>query len=504
MSNLAIANKPIDHAFEPIEGRPSQLQRSGWSKALSVFRGKVLFPLKALHISAEVMLLHPLVYSGKITAAVGKVTIALAQKVKRLSTKYLWASKKEIVPLHNFNIMELPADVRRYIWSFLDLTDLGKVCLVSKCLNKDVAHDLLWQSIANRINCPLENSGIPYYRQVIAFIRDLQRKASSTEMQSLDLNQKVNVTGLTIEDINDLQSLFQARDTLLVWETLTNSANDQVPGANVVGPGLGDLDTKQAVLSQADKFSDWFFENREILVQVRELRLGERQLTSLPDEICQIANLQLLYIYGNNLSMLPSEIGSITNLVYLLISNNQLTALPDGIDKFTNLRRLFLDRNRLTTLPDSVDKLTNLQSLSLSFNQLTALPNGIDKFTNLKNLYLNENRLTALPDEICKLTNLQELDIACNQISSLPKGIENLRLKKFELLDNPLPLKIKVASIFNYNKLGVLKTVITILLPAVSASIILKDESLEYQILSTTAMYVGCISLANLLYRPLA
>lgn len=48
--------------------------------------------------------------------------------------------------------------------------------------------------------------------------------------------------------------------------------------------------------------------------QIVELDLSKKELSSLPVEIGQLANLQKLDLSGNELSSLPAEIGQLTNL----------------------------------------------------------------------------------------------------------------------------------------------------------------------------------------------
>src|SRR5687768_4333546 len=62
-----------------------------------------------------------------------------------------------------------------------------------------------------------------------------------------------------------------------------------------------------------------------------ELDLSELGLEVLPPEVGQLANLQTLYLYGNQLSALPPEIGQLTNLQRFNLNSNQLSALPPEI-----------------------------------------------------------------------------------------------------------------------------------------------------------------------------
>jgi internalin A len=157
-----------------------------------------------------------------------------------------------------------------------------------------------------------------------------------------------------------------------------------------------------------------------------ELDLSERGISELPDEIGQLTNLTLLYLYGNQLTELPPEIGQLTNLTLLYLYRNQLTELPPEIGQLTNLTQLTLGGNQLTELPPEIGQLTNLTLLYLSDNQLTELPPEIGQLINLTQLALIINQLTELPSEIGQLTNLTQLDLGVNQLTELPPEIGQL------------------------------------------------------------------------------
>ena len=123
----------------------------------------------------------------------------------------------------------------------------------------------------------------------------------------------------------------------------------------------------------------------------------------------------------------------------LNLNNFALTSLPNCIGQLTNLERLNLSENSLATLPNCIGQLTNLQELDLSSNRLEAFPDSIGNLTNLQELDLSSNRLETLPDSIGNLTNLQELDLRENSLATLPESIGNANdLHELDLMDNPL------------------------------------------------------------------
>ncbi len=77
------------------------------------------------------------------------------------------------------------------------------------------------------------------------------------------------------------------------------------------------------------------------------------------------------------LTSLPSEIFELEQLEVLDLSGNLLTALPEAITNLKNLTALYLSRNYLTTLPEAIIHLPNLTTLSLNSNQFEIFPEVI-------------------------------------------------------------------------------------------------------------------------------
>lgn len=98
-----------------------------------------------------------------------------------------------------------------------------------------------------------------------------------------------------------------------------------------------------------------------------------------------------LGLFTKKLTSLPESIGNLTNLQYLGIQNNQLTSLPKSLGSLTNLEHLSLKQNKLTSLPENIGNLTNLKHLDLCFNKLTSLPESLGNLINLTHLSLSND-----------------------------------------------------------------------------------------------------------------
>ena len=146
-----------------------------------------------------------------------------------------------------------------------------------------------------------------------------------------------------------------------------------------------------------------------------------------------------LDLSGKGISELPDEIGQLANLQILDLRNNQLKTVPESLGQLANLQELYLYNNQLKTVPDSLGQLANLQELYLFSNQLKTVPESLGRLANLQWLDLDNNQLTTVPDSLGQLANLQELDLDNNQLKTVPSSLARLeKIRHFRLGGNPL------------------------------------------------------------------
>jgi len=121
---------------------------------------------------------------------------------------------------------------------------------------------------------------------------------------------------------------------------------------------------------------------------------------------CRDHNLTRLDLSRLGLSSLPDCIGQLQQLEWLVLVSNNLTALPGWVCKLPDLVGLYVSCNRIEHLPDSLGELTRLERLRLDYNRLQKLPDSIGQLRSLKQISLGHNHIDSLPDSLWLLPSL--------------------------------------------------------------------------------------------------
>jgi len=173
----------------------------------------------------------------------------------------------------------------------------------------------------------------------------------------------------------------------------------------------------------------------------RELILAENDITSIPEEIGKLVNLEVLDLGNNRINHLPPAIGDLGGtLRELWLTNNKLFfsgPLTPNLGKLKNLVKLDLSGNQLEELPAEMGQMVLLQYLDISNNSLQVFP---PEFGNMRALLIfkaDNNRIRALPPEVGNLTALTEWSLGHNALTRLPPQIGNLQQLQVRFLSSP-------------------------------------------------------------------
>ena len=171
----------------------------------------------------------------------------------------------------------------------------------------------------------------------------------------------------------------------------------------------------------------------------KTLDLSDLGLTTIPESIGSLTQLQQLLLNSNQIKEIPESIGSLTQLQQLFLRNNQIKEIPESIGSLIRLKFLYLNNNQIKEIPESIGSLTELRQLFLPNNQIKKIPESIGSLIRLKFLYLNNNQIKEIPESIGSLTELRQLFLRNNQIKEIPESIGSLtHLEELSLNDNPL------------------------------------------------------------------
>lgn len=144
-----------------------------------------------------------------------------------------------------------------------------------------------------------------------------------------------------------------------------------------------------------------------------ELRLCNKNLTKIPNEVLQLDDLVLLDLSNNSIEVIPDDINKITGLKFLILSNNNISHLP--IINLPNLEALVLCNNKITSI-DNIDELPELVNLYIDHNPITRIPKKIFQLKNLRSLVANDCNILNLPSGINKYLENMEFYIYNNQL----------------------------------------------------------------------------------------
>jgi Leucine-rich repeat (LRR) protein len=201
---------------------------------------------------------------------------------------------------------------------------------------------------------------------------------------------------------------------------------------------------------------------------ITSLYLTKKNLTSIPDEVYMLDNLEILCLSHNFIQEISPNILRLKKLKMLYLNYNILSEIPLEIFNIKSLEILILSNNNIINIPDDITKLVNLKELWLYHNKIFNLPIVLSNLTKITGLYLNSNNISTIPSEYGQLTNLESLILDCNNIITIPYELIHCNLKYLYLNYNPIQntnnpiLKMihdKMHTRFNPNKTILNKTI---------------------------------------------
>ncbi|MGN1045568.1 MAG: DUF4458 domain-containing protein [Candidatus Cryptobacteroides sp.] len=134
----------------------------------------------------------------------------------------------------------------------------------------------------------------------------------------------------------------------------------------------------------------------------------------------------------NGLTSIPEEIKYLKNLEQLFIANGKIKTIPDGIGELEKLTDLEIyNCPEMKEFPMAITRIPSLESLNISNNlQLSAaeMYNGLKAFASgassevIQILYCSENNLEVVPEEFRLMKKIGLLDLSNNKIREIEKA----------------------------------------------------------------------------------
>jgi len=90
---------------------------------------------------------------------------------------------------------------------------------------------------------------------------------------------------------------------------------------------------------------------------VTELNLSYQNLSSIPEYVFKMKNLEILKLDNNLISTVPSSIANLSHLKVLILSSNKIQTLPRELAEMKSLQKLDVSWNEIKTLPSNFYKL---------------------------------------------------------------------------------------------------------------------------------------------------
>ncbi|XP_056437538.1 leucine-rich repeat transmembrane protein FLRT2 [Gadus chalcogrammus] len=198
-----------------------------------------------------------------------------------------------------------------------------------------------------------------------------------------------------------------------------------------------------------------------------------------PLELHNVASVETVYLYGNQLDEFPINLPKNTRVLHLQ-ENNIQTISRAALAQLTQLEELHLDDNSISTVGVEEGAFREALSLKLLFltkNHLSSVPIGLPE--DLQELRLDENRIAIIAEEAFQnvtrlqrllldgnlltdegiapgtfqdLANLRELALSRNSLTFPPPLLPSQSLLKLSLQENQINL-IPVTAFAGFHRL---------------------------------------------------
>ena len=150
------------------------------------------------------------------------------------------------------------------------------------------------------------------------------------------------------------------------------------------------------------------------------LNLDSWQFHRMPVNLSEYMHVTHISMCDNDMLSLPEQLCDMKNLQILNLRRNRLQHLPEALGAMLSLRTLHADDNKLKTLPVSFPHLPMLRICTLANNQLTWIPNQCGNMNSLTEFVISGNPLRAPPLDIVEQGTFRILVHTLSNTSHMP------------------------------------------------------------------------------------
>ena len=172
-------------------------------------------------------------------------------------------------------------------------------------------------------------------------------------------------------------------------------------------------------------------EGLPLLTEVEVLKLSHNPLKTLPQSLDSLVHLKQLELWHCGLTEAASLVlTQLPSLEELDLSGNEINTLLQDLNNLKLLKKLDLRDCGIRELWPGIGELTSLEELNLSGNEIKTLSQDLSNLKLLKKLGLCGCGIRELGPGIGGLTSLEELNLSGNEIKTLSQDLSNLKLLK--------------------------------------------------------------------------
>lgn len=241
------------------------------------------------------------------------------------------------------------------------------------------------------------------------------------DLSEKDLTDLKGISQLRVKDTKGKMKGIQEIDRLLLY--LERNELTQLPAE------IGDMANVTVIFAKENRLSE-LPDEITLLKDLKAIYLDKNVIETFPPQFFKFAqfirpNLIKIGLSSNKIKVLPDNIGDLAPLgiYHFNLANNELEEVPSSIGELKGLRVLHLDGNHLKKIPDTLGDTELTNKLYLNDNELTKIPN-LSKL-RVEIIYLQNNHLTTLPETLANIKELKKLYIQDNPIKSIPSKLKN-------------------------------------------------------------------------------